>query len=105
MRALYAFFLQTFHIVYAIILLIRSFWQRNSAPAPQPLRASRPRIPKHLAIVFNIDPVVSDAVAQEILTESVVDAVSWCRTVGIGKLTVYEESGMCSTVLCVLKQS
>ncbi|KAH9486977.1 hypothetical protein JR316_0001043 [Psilocybe cubensis] len=92
MQGFYASLLNIFHFIYAVILLIRSFWQRNSAPPPLPLRASRPRIPKHLAIVFNVDPTVSDAAAQELLTESVVDSVSWCRSVGIHKLTVYEEN-------------
>jgi len=93
MRALYTFLLYVFHFIYSVVLAVHSFWKRHSDAAPQPLRATRQRIPRHLAIVFAVDRTVLKARAQDVLVESVVDAVSWCRAIGVKKLTVYEENG------------
>ncbi|KDR84942.1 hypothetical protein GALMADRAFT_301911 [Galerina marginata CBS 339.88] len=96
MHVLFAFLLRVFHFIYSAIITARSFWKRYSAAAPQPLRAARQRVPKHLGIIFTVASSVSDEAAQSVLTESTVDAVSWCRTVGIQKLTVYEENDLLS---------
>ncbi|KAF8905538.1 hyphal tip protein [Gymnopilus junonius] len=84
------------HFIYAGALAAKLFWKRHSRPIPQPLTAFRRRIPKHLSIIFAVHPTLSEEVTQEVLTESVVDAVAWCRTIGIKKLTVYEERDLLS---------
>ena len=94
MRIFFVFLLHVFHFIRAAILAVRSGWGRHFGAAPQPLRTPRRRIPKHLAISLVVDKLVSEDTAQEVLTKSVVDAVSWCRTIGINKLTVYEENGV-----------
>lgn len=89
----FALLLRVLHFIYAAVLAAKLFWKRHSSAVPQPLSASRRRIPKHLAIVFAVDPSLSEEVARGVLAESVVDAATWCRTIGIKKLTLYEERG------------
>ncbi|CAA7265845.1 unnamed protein product [Cyclocybe aegerita] len=96
MQFLFAFILHVFHFAYSLVLKIRSFWNQCSPTQPQLLTAHRHRIPKHLAIVFVTDETVSAPTAQGILTESVLNTVKWCRTIGIKKLTVYEETDILS---------
>ncbi|KAF8960976.1 hypothetical protein BDZ97DRAFT_1264615 [Flammula alnicola] len=96
MSIFFAFVLHIFHLVYAIILKVRSLRKQLFASPPQQLLAPRRRIPKHLAIVFAVDSSVPLETAVETLTESVLNAVEWCRTIGIKKLTVYEEKDMLS---------
>lgn len=94
MWLLLAFLLQLYHFVRAIILTVSSCWEQHFRVAPQPLQESCRRIPKHLAILFVVDALISEETAQEVLTKSIVDAVSWCQTIGINQLTVYEENRM-----------
>lgn len=94
MSVIYAIILQFLHLIYAVVLKARSLKKRLFASPPQQLRAHRRRIPKHLAIIFTVDPSVPLESAQVALTESVLNAVEWCRTIGVKKLTVYEENGM-----------
>ncbi|KAF9480983.1 hypothetical protein BDN70DRAFT_992226 [Pholiota conissans] len=96
MSAVYAFILYFLHLLYAVILGARSLKKRLFASPPQQLQAQRRRIPKHLAIVFTVDPLVPVEIAREALTESIINAVEWCRTIGVKKLTVYEENDMLS---------
>lgn len=93
MSAIYTCLLYLIHLVYAIQLRLNSLKKRFLAPPPQHLAAPRRRLPKHLAIVFAIDPTVPADAAREALTKSVMNAVEWCRIAGIRKLTVYEENG------------
>jgi dehydrodolichyl diphosphate syntase complex subunit NUS1 len=92
MHVLFALLLRAFHFIYAITLNIRSFWQRSLFP-PHSLQSPRRCIPKHLAIVFVTRGAFSSESAQDVLSMSVLNAVEWCRSIGIKKLTVYEESG------------
>ncbi|KAF5313078.1 hypothetical protein D9619_003537 [Psilocybe cf. subviscida] len=96
MRVLFAVALHVVHFFYAIFLRVHSYYTHRRAPLPQPLTAARHRIPKHLALVFVVDPTVTLREAQDALTESVLNAVEWCRTLGIQKLTVYEQKDMLS---------
>ena len=94
MSVVYVLALHIFHLVYALYLRVDSLKKRYFASPPQQLTATRLRVPKHLAIVFALNPSIPAELSQEALTESVVNAVEWCRTIGIKKLTVYEEHGM-----------
>lgn len=98
MSVIHVLALHVFHLVYALLLRIDSLKKRYFASPPQQLSATRRRVPKHLAIVFAINPSIPAELSREALTESVVNAVGWCRTIGIKKLTVYEEHGMCRKV-------
>ena len=95
----FTFLLHVFHFFRAAILAARSGWGRHFGAAPQPLRTPRRRIPKHLAISLVVDKLICEDTAQEVLTKSVMDAVSWCRTIGINKLTVYKENGILANFL------
>jgi len=87
-----ALFLHALHYFYSLVILWRSFWKRFCS-SPQSLLATPRRIPKHLAIVLVTDPSSSVLETESCLVQSVIDAVGWCRTAGIEKLTVYEEHG------------
>jgi dehydrodolichyl diphosphate syntase complex subunit NUS1 len=63
-------------------------------PSPQPLEATRRRIPKHLAVVLVVDPNSSHEDLENLLIGTIVNLVGWCRTIGTQKLTVYDEYGM-----------
>ena len=93
MGLFFAVLLRALHFFYAATLAVKLFWKRQTGVSPQPLTASRRRLPKHLAIVFAVDPSLQEEVAQDVLTESVVDAVTWCQAIGVQKLTIYEERG------------
>jgi len=90
---IFPFLLRIFHFIYSVILAVRAFWQTRKTLSPQPLTANRRRIPQHLAVVFTVASDVSTDVAQKIAEESVSNIVGWCRTVGVKRLTVYEQHG------------
>lgn len=83
-------FLNTIHYIYSVVILFCLFWRRLSWTAPHPLRTARSRLPKHLAVVFVIDPKIQ---FEACIVQSVTNLVEWCRTAGIEKLTIYEEHG------------
>lgn len=95
MRVLFAFLLHTIHFIYILFIKARQFWKKLSLATPKPLRTPRTRIPKHLAVMFIIDPNIYADTVQTTLIESALKIVEWCQTVGIPKLTLYEEHGAC----------
>lgn len=105
MHLLFALSLHVLHFVYALAIHVRSSWKRYSWRPPQSLSATRKRVPKHLAIVLVVDTQLSDETIENLLSESVVNAVGWCRASGIQKLTVYEENGMCQRFFQLLRTS
>lgn len=95
MRILFAFLLCTIHFIYILSTKARLFWKQLSSATPKPLQAPRRRIPKHLAVVFIIDPNIYVDTVQTALIESALNIIEWCQTTGIPKLTLYEENGAC----------
>jgi dehydrodolichyl diphosphate syntase complex subunit NUS1 len=93
MGLLAALTLRVLHFLYALISLIYSFWRRQTRPSPQPLQSSRQRLPKNLALVFVGDANIPQDVVNQTILLSCMNAVEWCRVVGIPKLTIYEEHG------------
>ena len=93
MRILYAFLLCIIHFIYVLSTKARLFWKQLSSATPKPLQAPRTRIPKHLAVVFIIDPNIFSDTAQTALIENALNVIKWCQTTGISKLTLYEEHG------------
>lgn len=85
-------FLYALHFIYNLAGLLHSFWKRLTWVAPQPLKATRRRIPKHLAILVAAESSCPES--EDAMTSCVVDVVKWCRTMGIERLTVYEERGI-----------
>lgn len=81
------------HSCHLVVLNVRSYTNRWFFTKPQPLLAPRRRIPNHLAILFATDSFADTNNKKIALTESVLRAVDWCRTIGVKKLTVYEEKG------------
>jgi len=92
MHVLFVLLLHAFHFIYTIVVRVRCFWPHSSTP-PQTTQSPRHRIPKHLAIVFVINESLSLEIAQDVLCKSVMNAVEWCQSIGIKKLTVYDERG------------
>ncbi|KAF9040574.1 hypothetical protein BJ165DRAFT_308203 [Panaeolus papilionaceus] len=104
MRLLLLLILHSFHYVYSLILTLRSFCQPNTT-TPQPLRAPRRRVPKHLSILFVTDSTTSRDTCRTLISESVLNAVEWCRSIGISKLTVYEENDSLMECLPSIRES
>ena len=93
MRILFAFLLCIIHFIYVLSTKARLFWKELFSTTPKPLQAPRRRIPKHLAVVFIIDPSIYADAVQTALIESALNIIEWCQTTGIPKLTLYEEHG------------
>jgi len=94
MGLLTALVLRVLHFCYALLSLVRSLWRRQTRPSPQPLCAPRRRVPENLALVFVGDTNIPRNVVEKTILQSCLNAVEWCRTLGISKLTIYEEHGM-----------
>lgn len=85
--------LRVLHFLYALVSLIHSFWKRQTQPHPQSLQTRRRKLPKNLAVIFVVDTNIPSDVVQKTIFESLLNLVEWCRTVGIPKLTIYEQHG------------
>ncbi|KAL9716287.1 hypothetical protein Ac2012v2_000733 [Leucoagaricus gongylophorus] len=94
MGLLAALVLRVLHFFYALSLLIHSFWSHQTRPSPQPLCTPRRRVPKNLALVFAGDKNLPRNVLEKTILQSCVNVVEWCQTLGISKLTIYEEHGL-----------
>lgn len=93
MRILFDFILHAIHFIFALFIKARLIWKHRSLVTPKPVRTPPSRIPKHLAVVLIIDPAICADTAQTALTESALKIVEWCQTIGIPKVTLYEEHG------------
>lgn len=85
--------LRLVHFIYQFVLFCRTFCESICAKPPLPLDASRSRLPRHLAVVFTVNTDLDHDVVQESLIANVSNIIDWCRSLGIQKLTVYEEHG------------
>jgi len=94
MGLLAALILRVLHSCYALLSLVHSFWHRQTRPSPQPLCAPRRRVPENLALVFVGDTNIPRNVIEKTILQSCLNAVEWCRALGISRLTIYEEHGM-----------
>ena len=90
---LFTVLLYLLHFAYSLILRFRHLWRQWSSLDPLPLQTPRQRIPSHLAILFVVDPKSDTETTHKVLTESTLRVVRWSRTIGVKKLTVYEENG------------
>jgi len=85
-----------FHLILNLYRFISCLRPRR---APQPLRSNRRKIPKHLAVIFgdyygvNRSRMTPNAAELEDTMESVRRLVEWCRVIGIGILSVYDQQG------------
>ena len=68
--------------------------------APQPLRTNRRKLPNHLAVILgdyygnrNRSRMTPRRAELEDAMESVRRLVGWCRVIGIGILSVYDQQG------------
>ncbi|KAF8642412.1 hypothetical protein AX16_009677 [Volvariella volvacea WC 439] len=87
-----AFLLNTIHLVYSFTNLLLQYFRPK--PRPRPLTAPRNRLPNHLAILFITQSKSPSTSIQHALLKSVATYVSWCKVVGIPKLTVYDQHGI-----------
>ncbi|RDB28798.1 hypothetical protein Hypma_015567 [Hypsizygus marmoreus] len=90
MGLLAAVLLRALHFIYALVVLVCSFWNRFTLSHPL---ATRRRVPKHLALLLVADRHVPSQALDDCLLQSVINAVACCRAAGVDKLTVYEEHG------------
>ncbi|KAF9535427.1 hypothetical protein CPB83DRAFT_754001 [Crepidotus variabilis] len=104
MDILFSLILNVLHFIYSAVLKLRSFRQRHSQLTPQHLLAERRRIPKHLALLFVAETGQDVERAKHALSESVLNAVEWCRAIGVQKLTVYEEKDLLSQCIADIQQ-
>jgi hypothetical protein len=86
MSTLAAYLLRLLHLAYAVYLIVYSHWKRLTWRRS----LTRLRIPKHLAILLVAN---SNVELEGALLQSVINAVAWCYSAGIEKLTIYEEHG------------
>ena len=84
--------LSLFHAVYYVINVFASLRASRSRP-PKPLNAARKQLPTHLALLFATDRDSAAESFEEYLLENIQQAISWCRAVGIQRLTVYDRGG------------
>ena len=94
---IYHAFLWLFHLFLNVYRFLSCLRPRR---APQPLRASRRRLPKHLAVIFgdyygdrNRSRMTSRSSELSDMMESVRRLVEWCRVIGVGILSVYDQQG------------
>jgi hypothetical protein len=85
--------LWVFHLFLA---LKRFFAALLTRPRPQPLRATRRKVPAHLAVTLSElrDPNKYPDDLRDAL-ESVRRLVDWCRAIGIRTLSVFDKEGQC----------
>ena len=89
--------LYVIHLVYLFINALSFLRKSFTRQSPRPLDAARSQTPKHLALVFNTGDYNSKHSSEELddfLVENVGRVVSWCRSSGITRLTVYDREGM-----------
>ncbi|EKM61099.1 uncharacterized protein PHACADRAFT_190237 [Phanerochaete carnosa HHB-10118-sp] len=81
-----------FHAVYYVINIFSSLRVSLGRP-PKPLEAKRKQLPTHLALLFATDrDGVMEKIEEQLLV-NIQQAISWCRAVGIQRLTVYDRDG------------
>ncbi|KAJ8702540.1 hypothetical protein PTI98_001247 [Pleurotus ostreatus] len=82
------------HAIYALTAKFLALWRRQHQREPLPLDAPRSKIPRHLAIVFDLDSTRHDKIEEESLFKSVYNSIAWCEAAGIEKLTLYDNQGV-----------
>jgi len=86
--------LHLLHLFYSLATFATAIWKYLARRKPQPLTAKRAKLPSHLALLLVSSDEVGIEDTEKNFVESVVRAATWCRTVGIGKLTVYDSQGI-----------
>lgn len=81
-------------ILHLILALKRFFSSLLPHPPPQPLRATRRKVPTHLAVTLSElrDPKKHPGDLRDAL-ESVRRLADWCRAVGIQTLSLFDQEG------------
>jgi dehydrodolichyl diphosphate syntase complex subunit NUS1 len=83
-----------FHLIYSFLSALSLWLTKIIRRGPLALDAPRNRIPRHLAILFQLDDDLDIDTAAAVLIKSIEEAVIWCRTVGIERLTAYDNKGV-----------
>lgn len=94
--------LYLFHVVYYLINVVSSYRASLTRP-PNPLSAKRKQVPTHLALLLTTDKNIPVEEYEEELLENAHQAVSWCRAVGIQRLTVYDREGQFAAIVIALR--
>ncbi len=93
MDRLATFILYLIHAIYSIIKAASTLRRKHFGHEPQPLEAKRKKIPTHIALLFAADVNPLPKNLEQDLLDNIKLAVSWCRVVGITRLTVYDRRG------------
>ena len=84
------------HLTYALVNAATSLYKLYTTRDPRPLTTKRRQLPSHLAILFACDDDDAlDRFEGELLA-NIEQIVTWCRLVGIKRLTVYDRRGACT---------
>ncbi|CCL99033.1 uncharacterized protein FIBRA_01042 [Fibroporia radiculosa] len=93
MSWLASFALAILHALYWLVVTVKSACRGECSP--QPLDAPRRQTPLHLALNLVVQDNIDDIEAMEaVMIESVDRAATWCRVVGINRLTIYDRQGV-----------
>lgn len=92
MSWLTSFALYVLHAIYNVANIISSF-QQHLTSSPRPLNVQRKQVPSHLALLLALDDKEQTETLEACMLDNVENVVSWCREVGIRRLTLYDRGG------------
>ncbi|OBZ79860.1 Dehydrodolichyl diphosphate syntase complex subunit Nus1 [Grifola frondosa] len=83
-------------VLHALYWLVNSFryLRHRLDKDPLPLPTKRTKLPTHLALILAADCGMDTEDAEKDMIGNVERVASWCRTVGIHRLTVYDRQGV-----------
>jgi len=87
-------FLALLHAIYSLVIASISLFRHLTRRTPSALKATRRRIPRHLAILFVPDAEFDERTIEHCIIESIQNSISWCQQVGIQELSVYDAEGI-----------
>lgn len=86
-------FLALLHAIYSLVVASISLFRHLTRPTPAALKATRRRVPKHLAILFVPDTEFDERTIEHCIIESIQKSINWCQQVGVRELSVYDAEG------------
>jgi len=87
-------FLALLHAIYSLVVASISLFRHLTRPTPEALKATRRRVPRHLAILFVPDTEFDEKTIEHCIIESIQKSINWCQQVGVRELTVYDAEGI-----------
>ena len=90
------------HAFYVLWQAVVALFSNVKATTPQPLDATRKKLPKHLALLLADTEGGNLEEKENAVVQSICEAVRCCSKAGIHNLSVYDRSGVCKdpALLC-----